>query len=397
MATLSPGCRSAETKVTADHVSERVIADMGAARLYLTADEAEQVGIVARAGRRWVLLPYQVVAASSFAANAVLQQGKSAAGAVAAARRAVRGSQCSHLRPCPALSTCSTGSPRRSGSNSRQPIHGGLVRRKQSALTFWNLLPSFNHEILKTHRSIKGSFDVVAEVAVVMREVLVSNLLSFRIEARVIANAICQQLNLSTIPCQACASQPDFASEGVKPRQHRNYAGRTKGVVLVTLQAGLQIRGRKQRLQTVRSFGPSLFLQGLELSGQGSDFASKEAKDDNFFALTLFKHARIFINFLLAGNLLSTFCKLIGSDTQLPNRKRRCQGHTYSSPSDPQSSEGYVGCGNAPSSSISIPPGFARRAQRPALNHSIQHAHSLILMWTRPHSAMTSNPEVCRA
>lgn len=41
MATLSLGCRSAEMKVTADPVSERVIADMGAARLHLTADEAE--------------------------------------------------------------------------------------------------------------------------------------------------------------------------------------------------------------------------------------------------------------------------------------------------------------------------------------------------------------------
>lgn len=42
MATLSLGCRSAEMKVTADHVSERVIADMGAARLHLTVEEAEQ-------------------------------------------------------------------------------------------------------------------------------------------------------------------------------------------------------------------------------------------------------------------------------------------------------------------------------------------------------------------
>ncbi|WP_099539872.1 hypothetical protein [Stenotrophomonas maltophilia] len=42
MATLSLGCRSAELKVTADAVSERVIADMGAARLHLTAQEAEQ-------------------------------------------------------------------------------------------------------------------------------------------------------------------------------------------------------------------------------------------------------------------------------------------------------------------------------------------------------------------
>ncbi len=51
---------------------------------------AAAAGIVARAGRRWGLLPYQVVAASSIAANAVLRQGKSAAGAVAAARRAAR-------------------------------------------------------------------------------------------------------------------------------------------------------------------------------------------------------------------------------------------------------------------------------------------------------------------
>ncbi|WP_432593459.1 hypothetical protein [Stenotrophomonas maltophilia] len=43
MATLSLGCRSAELKVTADPVSERVITDMGAARLYLTADEAVQL------------------------------------------------------------------------------------------------------------------------------------------------------------------------------------------------------------------------------------------------------------------------------------------------------------------------------------------------------------------
>ncbi|ACF52221.1 hypothetical protein Smal_2521 [Stenotrophomonas maltophilia R551-3] len=42
MATLSLGCRSAEMKVIADHVSERVIADMGVARLHLTAEEAEQ-------------------------------------------------------------------------------------------------------------------------------------------------------------------------------------------------------------------------------------------------------------------------------------------------------------------------------------------------------------------
>ncbi|HIE1458203.1 TPA: hypothetical protein ACXJST_000106 [Stenotrophomonas maltophilia] len=47
-------------------------------------------GIVARAGRRWGLLPYQVVAAASFAANAVLRQGKSAAGAVSAVRSAAR-------------------------------------------------------------------------------------------------------------------------------------------------------------------------------------------------------------------------------------------------------------------------------------------------------------------
>lgn len=44
MATLSLGCRSAELKVTADPVSERVITDMGAARLHLTADEAVQLG-----------------------------------------------------------------------------------------------------------------------------------------------------------------------------------------------------------------------------------------------------------------------------------------------------------------------------------------------------------------
>ncbi|HFJ9785495.1 TPA: hypothetical protein ACOFC4_000327 [Stenotrophomonas maltophilia] len=51
---------------------------------------AAAAGIVARAGRRWGLLPYQVVIASSIAANAVLRQGKSAAGAVSAARRAAR-------------------------------------------------------------------------------------------------------------------------------------------------------------------------------------------------------------------------------------------------------------------------------------------------------------------
>ncbi|CAM0123202.1 conserved hypothetical protein [Stenotrophomonas maltophilia] len=47
-------------------------------------------GIVARAGRRWGLLPYQVVIASSIAANAVLRHGQSAAGAVAAVRSAAR-------------------------------------------------------------------------------------------------------------------------------------------------------------------------------------------------------------------------------------------------------------------------------------------------------------------
>lgn len=51
---------------------------------------AAAAGIVARAGRRWGLLPYQVVIASNIAANAVLRQGKSAAGTVAAARRAAR-------------------------------------------------------------------------------------------------------------------------------------------------------------------------------------------------------------------------------------------------------------------------------------------------------------------
>lgn len=45
---------------------------------------------VAHAGRRWGLLPYQVVIASSIAANAVLRHGQSAAGAVAAARCAAR-------------------------------------------------------------------------------------------------------------------------------------------------------------------------------------------------------------------------------------------------------------------------------------------------------------------
>lgn len=51
---------------------------------------AAAAGIVARAGRRWGLLPYQVVIASSVAANGVLRHGQSAAGAVAAVRRAAR-------------------------------------------------------------------------------------------------------------------------------------------------------------------------------------------------------------------------------------------------------------------------------------------------------------------
>ncbi|HEL4830229.1 TPA: hypothetical protein UN269_000110 [Stenotrophomonas maltophilia] len=51
---------------------------------------AAAAGIVARAGRRWGLLPNQVIAAASYAANAVLRQGKSAAGAVAAVRSAAR-------------------------------------------------------------------------------------------------------------------------------------------------------------------------------------------------------------------------------------------------------------------------------------------------------------------
>lgn len=51
---------------------------------------AAAAGIVARAGRRWGLLPNQVIAAASFAANAVLRHGQSAAGAVAAARSAAR-------------------------------------------------------------------------------------------------------------------------------------------------------------------------------------------------------------------------------------------------------------------------------------------------------------------
>ncbi|OBU61954.1 hypothetical protein [Stenotrophomonas maltophilia] len=55
-----------------------------------TQRAAAAASIVTRAGRRWGLLPYQVVIASSIAANAVLRQGKSAAGAVAAARSAAR-------------------------------------------------------------------------------------------------------------------------------------------------------------------------------------------------------------------------------------------------------------------------------------------------------------------
>jgi hypothetical protein len=51
---------------------------------------AAAAGIVARAGKRWGLLPYQVVVATSFAANAVLRHGQSAAGAVATIRSAAR-------------------------------------------------------------------------------------------------------------------------------------------------------------------------------------------------------------------------------------------------------------------------------------------------------------------
>ncbi|UKJ24199.1 hypothetical protein [Stenotrophomonas maltophilia] len=64
---------------------------MSALALHSNAQRAAAAaGIVARAGRRWGLLPYQVAIASSIAANAVLRQGKSAAGAVSAARRAAR-------------------------------------------------------------------------------------------------------------------------------------------------------------------------------------------------------------------------------------------------------------------------------------------------------------------
>jgi len=51
---------------------------------------AAAAGIVARAGRRWGLLPNQVIAAASYAANAVLRHGQSAGGAVAAVRSAAR-------------------------------------------------------------------------------------------------------------------------------------------------------------------------------------------------------------------------------------------------------------------------------------------------------------------
>jgi len=51
---------------------------------------AAAAGIVARAGKRWGLLPYQVVVAASIAANAVLRHGQSAAGAVAAVRSTAR-------------------------------------------------------------------------------------------------------------------------------------------------------------------------------------------------------------------------------------------------------------------------------------------------------------------
>lgn len=51
---------------------------------------AAAAGIVARAGKRWGLLPYQVVVAASVATNAVLRHGHSAAGAVAAIRSAAR-------------------------------------------------------------------------------------------------------------------------------------------------------------------------------------------------------------------------------------------------------------------------------------------------------------------
>ncbi len=51
---------------------------------------AAAAGIVARAGKRWGLLPYQVVIAASIAANAVLRHGQSAAGAVATIRSAAR-------------------------------------------------------------------------------------------------------------------------------------------------------------------------------------------------------------------------------------------------------------------------------------------------------------------
>lgn len=51
---------------------------------------AAAAGIVARAGRRWGLLPHQVVIAASIAANAVLRHSQSAAGAVATIRSAAR-------------------------------------------------------------------------------------------------------------------------------------------------------------------------------------------------------------------------------------------------------------------------------------------------------------------
>jgi hypothetical protein len=64
---------------------------MSALALHSNAQRAAAAaGIVARAGRRWGLLPDQVIAAASFAANAVLRHGQSAAGAVATVRSAAR-------------------------------------------------------------------------------------------------------------------------------------------------------------------------------------------------------------------------------------------------------------------------------------------------------------------
>lgn len=118
-------------------------------------------------------------------------------------------------------------------------------------------------------------------------------------------------------------------------------------------------------------------------SDDGFELSRKKGKNDPLLTSSLFHFTLLSSRRLFPSLSLTSLRELVGLISEIRNRDSAEESNFRST--------------HCHTNSPSVPPHLTSTPKRPALNYAVQHAHSLIPLWTRPHSAMARCPEACCA